>query len=321
MCVIHLLQDGLKARKDGGRLVVEKEQKIISSTPILQIESLIICKFAQITTQAVFSLIENKIPLFYVDWKGRIVAALKNENQSVKNLLKQISVMQETSKQLQLAKYIVTKKLTAQKQLVSDYAKNKKKTDLKEIAQNLQLYLDSIEQADSVDRLRGMEGIAAKHYFDAFPFIINNNIWKWGGRRKHPSIDPVNALLSLSYSFLEREVRIALIGTGLDCRIGFLHSNNGRKDSLVFDVMELFRQKIGDSFVLSLLNRKKFSTADFTTTNEGCSLGKDAYIKWCQWFEEYVNKPAKKYNNKSPRKYVLSETRLLAAMILADSET
>lgn len=234
MCVIHMLQEGVKARKEGGRLVVEKEQILISKTPILQIKCLIIGKFAQITTQAIFSLIENNIPVFYVNWKGRIVATINNENHSVKNLMKQISIMQEEDTQLQLAKYIVTKKLTAQKQIVSDYAKTKKKKELKEISQNLKAFIDSIELTTSVDKLRGLEGIAAKRYFDSFAYILNYNSWQWDGRRKHPSYDPVNTLLSLSYSFLEREVRIALIGVGLDCRIGFLHSNNGRKDSLVF---------------------------------------------------------------------------------------
>lgn len=85
--------------------------------------------------------------------------------------------------------------------------------------------------------------------------------------------------------------------------------------------MEIFRQNIADSFVLKVLNRKKFMTNDFVITNDSCMLAKEAYKKWCQCFEEYVNKPVKKFNDKSPREYIVSETRILAAMIFANAET
>lgn len=65
------------------------------------------------------------------------------------------------------------------------------------------------------------------------------------------------------YAFLEREVRLAIIGAQLDARIGFLHTNNGRKDSLVFDLMEPFRQSVIDRLVLKSINLGQFKVDDF----------------------------------------------------------
>lgn len=83
-------------------------------------------------------------------------------------------------------------------------------------------------------------------YFSAYELILENTEWVWKGRSRRPALDPANALLNYAYAFLEREVRTAIVGAGLDPRFGFFHSNNGRKDSLVVDLMELFRQPIID---------------------------------------------------------------------------
>ncbi|MFR5650820.1 MAG: CRISPR-associated endonuclease Cas1 [Veillonella parvula] len=99
-----------------------------------------------------------------------------------------------------------------------------------------------------------MEGLASRTYFSVLGHVLSEP-WEFSGRRRHPSPDPVNAILSYGYSFLEREVRAYLLTAGLDVRIGVLHSTNNRKDSLVYDVMDIFRQDIIDRFVLKLLNR------------------------------------------------------------------
>ena len=56
MCVLYLMTDGSKAKKSGGRIIIEKDEVKISSVPLLQVESVIISERAQITTQVIFSL-------------------------------------------------------------------------------------------------------------------------------------------------------------------------------------------------------------------------------------------------------------------------
>ena len=56
----------------------------------------------------------------------------------------------------------------------------------------------------------------------------------------------VNAMLNYSYAILASEVLKSLHMSGLDPYAGFLHADLYGCNSLVFDVMEEFRQQIVD---------------------------------------------------------------------------
>ena len=100
-------------------------------------------------------------------------------------------------------------------------------------------------------------------------------------------------------------MRIAIIGQGMDARIGFLHSNNSRKDSLVFDLMELFRQPVIDRFVLNLLRMQTYKLQDFEKNDEGeCRLTDDARMLWFQRYEDYMEKPYQEYDGLSTRQLI-----------------
>ena len=139
---------------------------------------------------------------------------------------------------IRLIQHTIGIKLRNQRLLIKSYAKNHHDLELAHMADELKRYEKRIKQETNHEMLRGLEGLAAKKYFSAFPLILDDAIWHWNGRTRRPPKDPVNALLSYGYAFLEREIRIAALGAGLDVRFGFFHSNNGRKDILVFDLIE-----------------------------------------------------------------------------------
>jgi CRISPR-associated protein Cas1 len=86
------------------------------------------------------------------------------------------------------------------------------------------------------------------------------------------AIDPVNAILNYAYGVLEGQCKRALIAAGFDVACGFLHADRQHRDSLVYDVMELFRPAV-DALVLSLLDRTTFTYGDFTRARDGqCRL-------------------------------------------------
>ncbi len=178
--------------------------------------------------------------------------------------------------------------------------------------QKLQRQSEKVATFKTVDELRGAEGIAAKNYFSAFPELINITRWSWKGRSQHPAADPVNALLNYGYAFLEREVRIAAAVAGMDARFGFFHSNDGRKDSLVYDLMELFRQSVIDRFVLTLLNRKMISPDDFDKSKTDCRLTFDAVKIFCTRYEEYMSKKYSEYDGKNTRDVICERIKTFA---------
>lgn len=144
------------------------------------------------------------------------------------------------------------------------------------------------EGSKSIEKLMGIEGVAAKAYFDTFAILLSGSAFKWNGRHKRPATDPVNAMLSFGYSMLEKDVRRAIATAGLASSIGFLHELNYRKDSLVYDLMEIFRPTIIDKLVLRCISLKMFAESDFVISDGKCLFEEDAKKRFIAEYENYV---------------------------------
>lgn len=144
-----------------------------------------------------------------------------------------------------------------------------------ELAYNAQV----TSRENTLDTLRGIEGDAAKRYFDVFPYLITNPVFTFSGREKRPPTDPVNALLSFLYAMLAHDCRSACETVGLDPQVGFLHRDRPGRASLALDLMEELRPVLADRLALSLINRQQLKAADFITKETGAVEMKDSTRK------------------------------------------
>jgi len=138
---------------------------------------------------------------------------------------------------------------------------------------------------DSIIGVRMYEGRAAALYFDAWKGYPLR--WRKADRRYVPphwhvirarhsplsdsarrAIDPCNALLNYAYGVLEGQCKQALVVDGFDVSCGVLHADRQYRDSLVYDLMELYRPAV-DALVLALLARTVFTHGDFVQTSDG----------------------------------------------------
>ena len=94
----------------------------------------------------------------------------------------------------------------------------------------------------------------------------SSDLSKGHGARK--ATNPYHALTNYAYAMLESKVRIALVKQGFDLSCSFLHSDKQGRDSLVFDLIELYRSKI-DVLVLSFIEKNTFKRGDFLPVNDG----------------------------------------------------
>jgi CRISPR-associated protein Cas1 len=150
---------------------------------------------------------------------------------------------------------------------------------LKEAGHECLSYTRALQNASSIDEVRGIEGSAAAAYFDAFPALIRADGFAFDGRERRPPCDPVNALLSFTYTLLVRDCQSALEGVGLDPQVGFLHALRPGRPALALDLMEEFRAPFADRLVLSLINRQQLSPRDFEKRPGGAVLMKDSARK------------------------------------------
>lgn len=147
-----------------------------------------------------------------------------------------------------------------------------------------------VSTAKSIAELRGIEGDAAREYFNVFNDLIlqNKRDFHFYGRSRRPPVDAVNALLSFAYSLLANDYTAALHSIGLDPYVGFLHKDRAGRCSLALDLMEELRSVYADRFVLTLINNRIFHINDFIEQENGAVLLKDKARK--QFLSEWQNK-------------------------------
>jgi len=130
---------------------------------------------------------------------------------------------------------------------------------------------------DDQDRIRGIEGEAAKVYFDVFNQAITSTEeeFRFNGRNRRPPLDRVNCLLSFFYTLLTHDIRSALEAAGLDPAAGFLHKDRPGRPSLALDMLEEFRVFMADRLTLTVINRGQIKAKDFEISESGAVMLKD----------------------------------------------
>ncbi len=108
---------------------------------------------------------------------------------------------------------------------------------------------------DQWNSLMGVEGNAGREYFSCLARIMPDN-FRFEGRSRRPAKDPFNAALNYGYGILYGLVEKACLIAGLDPYLGFLHTDNYNKKSLVFDFIEPFRTWIDEPVVYLFTGRK-----------------------------------------------------------------
>lgn len=170
---------------------------------------------------------------------------------------------------LTLAKSFVAGKLHNYRQLLLRAARDVptcRKDALRAIAERHATALEVLRGVGDLNGVLGVEGRAARDYFQGFPHIA---LGSPPGRSKRPPKDPVNCFLSFGYGMLRASVHGALENVGLDPYLGYLHGVRPNKPALALDLMEEFRPLLVDRLVLTLANRGQIAKKHTATLPGG----------------------------------------------------
>ncbi len=130
-----------------------------------------------------------------------------------------------------------------------------------------------LEYLVTLDEIRRLHRLATDMYYE----IMARTIPKGTGFRRRtarPYMDPVNAMLSLSYGVLSGVCAVHLAGAHLDADIGLLHQGDR---ALIRDVAELFKPQMVDQPVFALV-RQGIAPSDYEVGESRCTLS-DALIR------------------------------------------
>lgn len=269
----------------GGELVVSLDGETLTKHPIEQLQSVYVYGAVQVSTQAVQGCLEHGIPIAWFSPAGRFLGTTQGLPSSGTDARRgQYRLFESPQLRARVAGRVLSAKIHNQRVMLMRNGEVPKQA-IDELAR---LRDQTARDGHTLDTLRGIEGTAAAVYFAHFGTMLKGTAFEnfdFNGRNRRPPKDPVNALLSLGYSMLAKELTGICHAVGLDPFLGFLHQPRYGRPALALDLMEEFRPLVADSVAISLLNRRELDTGDFTHTTRGVFLGDDGRKQfWRAWF-------------------------------------
>lgn len=284
------------------RVDVEREKKL--QVPLHHLGGLVCFGNVMVSPALMHRLSDEGRSLVLLDDSGRFKARLEGPV-SGNILLRQAhhKLAGETGFSLEFARAIVAGKIRNSRSVIQRGARETASTDeaatLTRASDNLAASLRATAVAVSLDELRGVEGEAARGYFEALNLIVKPAMredFRLNGRTRRPPLDRFNALISFLYSMLMNDCRSACEATGLDPQLGFLHAVRPGRAALALDLQEEFRSILCDRLALTLINRGQISSGDFDEREGGAVLlndkGRRAVVTaWQERKQEEVTHP------------------------------
>jgi CRISPR-associated protein Cas1 len=283
---LYVTTQGAYLGKEGETIVVRAEGETRGQFPLLNLDG-VVC-FGQVTASPFLlgECAQRGVTVTFLTENGRFLARVEGPVRG-NVLLRREQYRRADSKErsARIAGAIVAAKISnarasllrAARELPVGEARGR----LRAAADELRRLLAIAGAVADLERLRGVEGSAARAYFEVFDDLVRQqkDTFFFRERSRRPPLDNMNALLSFVYTLLVHDVRSALEGVGLDPAVGFLHRDRPGRPSLALDLMEELRPVLADRLVLSLVNLRQVAGAGFRTGESGAVEMTDATRK------------------------------------------
>lgn len=275
-----------------------------------------------VSVDALIDLALWNIDTYIMTKKNRVVAVLKNleDDSHVKTRLCQYEAL-TNGKGIYIAKQILKAKLQGQNSVLKKYG-------LKPLNPSALFKIGNVESENlktARKKLIQIESHNAKHYFNQIFSLFPEKI-RPERRTGYKAYDGLNNVFNFAYYVLKCRVHRALLKAMLEPYLGFLHSIQYSKPSLVCDFQELYRYLIDDYLIkrCQKLRKKDFVVAtDFMMR---LKMGKRIHL--CEYeadslaegfnslFQSEVDIPRIRYGKKQTLDTLISEEALLMAKYL-----
>lgn len=248
--------------------------------PAQTVEQVVLMGNPQITGEALTYALTLGMPVHYLSCFGKYLgSALPGYSRNGQLRLAQYGVYGDVERRLALVRGIVTAKIRNQYAVL--YRRDQKDNPLK-------TRQEQVKRQNTVDEVRGIEGLAARDYFAYWQTMLGSK-WSFPGRNRRPPTDPVNALLSFAYGLLRVQVTAAAHLAGLDPYVGYLHEASRGQPAMVLDLMEEFRPLVADNLVLTVLGRGEIKPKDFSESLGAYRLSDAGRKVFLEAFERKMN--------------------------------
>ena len=156
------------------------------------------------------------------------------------------------------------------------------------LMESLRETASKLDAAITADVVRGLEGAASAAWF-AFLGTLFAAPWSFTTRTRRPPTDPVNALLSLGYTWLLNRTNARAEALGFEINVGGLHEYHPGRPSLGCDLIEPFRVPVVDRWVVATCAQGELQPRDFKVEESGgFRLQSGVFARTLSLWEQHV---------------------------------
>lgn len=262
---------GSRVTKRGGRVVAIEHGEEVASRRLIDVSHIAVFGNVDVGSALLRACFEDGIPVLWLTmggWLSGVAFGMPNKNVHVRMRQHRAAAIGAGD----IASALVAGKLRNQRTLLRRHGGETVRPAVDQIAQLAR----SAERARDLPTLLGIEGTAARLYFERFGGLLKGPAdatdFVFTDRNRRPPRDPVNALLSFAYAMLTKDAVTASFAAGLDPYVGLYHRPGFGRPALALDLIEEFRPLVGDSTVLTALNNGEIAASDFVRRAGGVAL-------------------------------------------------
>jgi CRISPR-associated protein Cas1 len=293
----------------------------------MKVESIIVSNMAMISTPAISLALENNIDIVFLDKYGFPIGRVWFSKMGSTAMIRRKQLEAANNDQgITLVLDLVRQKLNNQISFLKKlkYARPEKKELFQAPIHTIEGSLDSLDHdlvniEDSRSLIMGLEGAAGRAYFSCISKIMPEK-HRFKGRSRRPALNPFNAVLNYCYGVLYSRVEKACIIAGLDPFVGFMHTDNYNKKSLVFDLIEPFRI-FADQVAVYFFTGKKARDEYFDKKPLSCTLNTKGKPVVIDALNTHLEEKVRYRQRNVKRKHLIShEAHKLANILLEDQD-
>jgi group II intron reverse transcriptase/maturase/CRISPR-associated endonuclease Cas1 len=263
---------GVAVGRSGRRLVLRKDRRVVCEVPFSQLSSItVISPGVSFSSNLVRDCTSLNIPVTFFDAVGRAYAVVVNPRfQSGGLTIRQVR-LHVSGHGLDLGRRIVVAKCRSQMNLIKYYNRHRSRTDpvfherVKKVLGEMEADLERLRRLDieagtpaARERTRNAvftaEARIGAGYWEIVRLLLPAEAG-FGKRIKRGARDLVNAMLNYGYGILYHRLWREIHEVRLNPEVAFLHAWHEGRPSLVYDLVEEYRQAFVDRPLFSCLTR------------------------------------------------------------------
>jgi CRISP-associated protein Cas1 len=299
---------GASLKRKGDRFVVRAgSNKLAVSAQ--KVQSILVTTAVYLSSDAVVLAVTHNIDIIFLDKFGDPYARVWPPRMgSTAAIRRRQLVTADSPEGLAFAREWIATKVRNQAEFLEELSQ-RRPAQRALFTRAIEAVRSALAQVDQLDgtlddqrgRLLGLEGSAGRAYFACLGQLVPE-AHRFEGRSRQPAHDGFNAMLNYSYGVLYSIVDRACICAGLDPFLGYLHTDNYNKPSLVFDMIEPFRI-LAERATLLLFTGRRVRAEFFEPVPGGVALSKAGRAEFMPYYNERLDRTVKYPVQSKPGKF------------------